>query len=170
MQSEREARDGTRRKAKRPLSEPELRHHDLPDDVERVGHAILGCAIEVHRHLGPGLLEKLYEQALVYEIRSRGLSVEQQVEVAVPYKNIALVGQRIDLCVERLVVVELKSVTEVLPVFRAQTLSYLRAMNLPLGLIINFNVRLLKDGVSRIINERSPMCRVSPSSPSRTSR
>ncbi|MBY0310515.1 MAG: GxxExxY protein [Phycisphaerales bacterium] len=147
-----------------------MRHEDLPEAVERVGHAILGCAIEVHRHLGPGLLEKLYEQALVYEIRSRGLSVEQQVEVTVPYKDIALVGQRIDLCVERLVIVELESVTEVLPVFRAQALSYLRAMNLPLGLIINFNVRLLKDGVSRIINERSPMCRVSASSPSRTSR
>lgn len=132
-----------------------MRHNELTPEMERISHAIIGCAIEVHRELGPGLLEKLYEQALQHELELGGHGVQRQVEVRVPYKGILLEAQRIDLIVDGLVVVELKCVRALEDVHMAQTLSYLRMTALPLGLTINFNHAMLRDGVRRVINERS---------------
>lgn len=126
----------------------------LPDEIEQIGRSVIGCAIEVHRHLGPGLLEKLYEDALVHELRLAGLRTEQQVELEVAYKGIVLRGQRLDLLVNGMIVVELKSLAELHPVHSAQLLSYLRAADLPLGYLFNFNALVLKDAMKRTCNER----------------
>jgi GxxExxY protein len=132
---------------------------DLPLEVERISHEIIGCAIAVHRELGPGLLEKIYEDALIYELGLRSIRVERQVDIVIPYKGVELRGQRLDLLVGGLVVVEVKSVSALLDVHSAQLLSYLRAARLPLGLLLNFNVTLLKTGLERVFNERSPHAR-----------
>jgi GxxExxY protein len=121
----------------------------------QISHQVIGGAIEVHRFLGPGLLESVYEEALCRELMLRGLAVERQVQVQVQlrYKGIDLASHlRLDLVVEDQVVVEVKSVAKVLPVHKAQVLSYLRLYNRWLGLLINFEVELLRLGVSRILN------------------
>mgnify|MGYP005850170983 CR=1 FL=1 len=139
---------------------------ELPTEIERISHRVIGCAIEVHKELGPGLLERLYEDAMVYELRQAGLHAEQQAEIVVPYKGVDLRGQRLDLLVERCLVVEVKAVSQVADVHLAQLLSYLRAARLPLGLLFNFHVTWLRDGMHRVFNERA----VPASSSSRTSR
>lgn len=111
---------------------------------------ILGAAIEVHRVLGPGLLESVYEAALCHELSLRGLSYERQVEAAVCYKGLAIQGQRIDLLVEKAVVVEVKSLAKLPDVPVAQTLSYLKATGLKRGLLLNFGEKRMVDGVRRI--------------------
>jgi len=114
---------------------------------------IIGAAIEVHRALGPGLLESIYEQALVMELVDRGLTVSEQVEVRLAYKGRPLSGLlRLDILVNDLVVVEIKAVERVLSVHEAQLLSYLRLSNKKLGLLINFNVSVLTKAVRRIVN------------------
>ena len=123
--------------------------------------------MEVHTYLGPGLLEGLYEDALCVELASTGLPFERQIEAIVEYKGVPLRGQRLDIVVDRTIIVELKSVERVQDVHKAQLLSYLRMAKLPLGLLINFNTAHLRDGLSRILNERAIP---SPSSPSRPSR
>jgi GxxExxY protein len=111
---------------------------------------IIGAAIEVHRHLGPGLLESAYETCLAYELSQRGLQVERQKALPIVYKNIKLdQGYRIDLLVENRVIVELKVVEQLTDVHEAQLLSYLKFSGCPVGLLINFNVMLLKDGIRR---------------------
>ena len=110
---------------------------------------IIGCAIEVHRHLGPGLLESIYESALCIELKLAGLAYERQKPVPVTYKGHALGDHRLDVLVENTVILELKSVERFDPVFEAQILSYLRMTGKPIGLLINFNTRLLKDGIKR---------------------
>ncbi|MBT8484056.1 MAG: GxxExxY protein [Phycisphaerae bacterium] len=111
---------------------------------------IIGAAIEVHRELGPGLLESIYEEALIAEIRSRGMRVESQVRVPVSYKGLLLDGcYCIDLVVENAVVVELKATGRLLPVHEAQLLTYLRLLDHDVGLLINFNVVTLRDGIRR---------------------
>jgi len=106
--------------------------------------------MEVHRELGPGVLESAYQACLSHELTLRGLSFRQQVEISVAYKGIKLdCGYRIDLIVSEKVVVELKSVQEVLPVHEAQLLTYLRLSGLRIGLLFNFNVAVLKDGIRR---------------------
>ena len=111
---------------------------------------IIGAAIEVHRILGPGLLESIYEEALCHELQLRGLQCERQVEVDVYYKEIVIKGQRLDLLVEGQVVVELKSVSRLPEVAMAQTLSYLKATRLKRALLINFGEKRLVDGVKRV--------------------
>lgn len=146
-----------------------MHRSDLPPEVEELSHRIIGCAIEVHRQLGPGLLEKLYEDALVYELREAGLVVEQQVEISVPYKSTVLRGQRLDVLVENQVIVELKSIAQITDINQAQLLSQLRASGLPLGLLINFNVTVLKNGLHRLLNERAiPVPASRSSRPSRS--
>lgn len=114
---------------------------------------IIGAAIEVHRTLGPGLLESAYETCLLYELREAGLKIERQRPVPLVYKNVKLdCGYRLDLVVEGKVVVEVKSVTGAIAIHEAQLLSYLKLMDCQVGLLINFNVKLLKQGVRRIIN------------------
>lgn len=122
--------------------------------LDRITLAIIQAAIEVHRHLGPGLLESLYRECLVVELRERGLRVIVEERIPVSYKGRTLSGfYRIDLLVEDSVLVELKSVEAVLPVHCAQVLSYLRLTNKPVGLLINFNVPHLVRGVKRIVNK-----------------
>lgn len=120
--------------------------------LNSLSEQIIGSAIEVHRALGPGLLEKIYEEALIHELTLRELQVDRQFAISLNYKGVELVGQRIDLVVQRRVVLELKAVEKVMDVHLAQLLGYLRAGNFPLGLLINFNVPQLIKGVHRRIN------------------
>jgi GxxExxY protein len=118
--------------------------------LNELTQTIIGAAIEVHRHLGPGLLESTYETCLIYELNNLGLTVERQKALPVVYKTIHLdQGYRIDLLVEEKVILELKVVEELTPVHEAQILSYLKLSGCPVGLLLNFNVKMLKDGVRR---------------------
>lgn len=118
-----------------------------------ISKEIIGAAIEVHRQLGPGLLESAYETCLVYELKQKGLEVKQQIALPLVYKGIRLdAGYRIDLFVEKKVIVELKSVEGLAGIHTAQLLTYLKLKELKLGLLINFNEVLLKDGIRRILN------------------
>jgi GxxExxY protein len=115
---------------------------------------IIGFCIEIHGVLGPGLLESAYEECLCHELSLAGLKFERQKPLPVSYKNVNLdCGYRIDLIVENKVIVELKTVDELLPIHEAQILTYLKLANLPVGFLINFNVPLLKQGVKRIVNK-----------------
>lgn len=123
-------------------------------EINEITKNIIGAAIEVHRTLGPGLLESTYEACLFYEIEQMGLYVERQVELPIKYKNVSLeTGYRIDLIVENDVIVELKSVKELLPVHTAQIITYLKIANKSKGLLMNFNEVRLIDGVKRITND-----------------
>ena len=125
----------------------------LPVDVEAAAREIIGAAIEVHRHLGPGFVERIYERALIHELNLRGFTVAIQVPITVAYKGIEIQGQRLDLVVEPGVVVEIKAIEKLLPVHERQLLSYLKSTRYRLGLLINFNVPILKNGgLKRIIN------------------
>lgn len=123
----------------------------IPDDDEWLARESIGAAIEVHRLLGPGFLEKIYERALVHELTLRSIPVQFQKDIFVPYKDIAIPGQQLDLLVGDRVILELKAVSELAPIHEAQLLSYLKATGLRLGLLINFNTRLLKDGIKRLV-------------------
>jgi GxxExxY protein len=121
--------------------------------LNEITGTIIGAAIEVHRALGPGLLESAYEACLAHEIAEQGLSVESQKPLPLIYKSIRLdCGYRLDLLVENTVIVEIKSVDTLLPIHTAQLLSYLKLADLQVGLLINFNVEILKNGVRRIVN------------------
>ena len=121
--------------------------------INNLTRSIIGSAIEVHKELGPGLLESTYEACLFYELNQKGLFVEKQKILPVKYKGIELeIGYRIDLLVENQVLIELKSVKEILPIHSAQLLSYLKISNREIGLLFNFNETKLVDGVKRIIN------------------
>ena len=111
---------------------------------------ILGAAIEVHRCLGPGLLESSYETCLVYELRQLGLNITQQESLPILYKGLSLdCGYRLDIVVENQVILEIKAVDELAPIHQAQLLSYLRLSPYQIGLLINFNVRMLTQGIRR---------------------
>lgn len=113
---------------------------------------IINCAIKVHKTLGPGLLESVYEKCLAYELSKRGLKVEVQKEMPIVYEEIVFdKGYRIDLLVEDSVVVELKSVSEMKPIYSAQTLTYLKLAKLKVALLINFNEILFKNGIKRLV-------------------
>ena len=118
-----------------------------------IAAVILDAAFKIHRTLGPGLLESVYQATLDFELKKRGLSVVQQVGLPVYYENIKLeLGFRVDLIVGDKVIIEIKSVEALAPVHRKQLLTYLRLMNLHLGLLLNFNVELLKNGIQRVVN------------------
>lgn len=120
---------------------------------DELSNIIIGAAIEVHKYLGPGLLESAYEECLCRELSMKGVSFERQKNLPVIYKDISLdCGYRLDLLVESLVVVELKAVERVDPIHRAQLLTYLKLSDLWLGMLINFNVPVLRDGIVRIVN------------------
>ncbi|NTW59966.1 MAG: GxxExxY protein [Nitrospirae bacterium] len=120
-------------------------------DLNAITENIIGCAIEVHRNLGPGLLESVYDKAMCYEIGAKGMRFQNQLVVPILYKGTTLGEHRIDMIVEDEIIVELKAVDRMDPVFKAQILSYMRMTNKKLGLLINFNVPYLKDGIQRII-------------------
>ena len=120
---------------------------------EEIGHAIIGAAIKVHSTVGPGLLESAYETCLVYEIERRRVRARRQVPVTIRYEELTIDnGYRIDLLVEDAVVVELKAVPTVLPVHRAQLLSYLRFGGFKLGFLLNFHVAQMREGIVRMVN------------------
>jgi len=119
---------------------------------EDLTHRIIGCAIDVHKELGPGLLESAYEECLCFELGNKGIKFERQVNLPLMYKGNKLdAGYRLDLLVENKIVMELKSVEKILPVYEAQLLTYLKLTKLPLGFLVNFNVPVLKDGIIRRI-------------------
>lgn len=114
---------------------------------------IIGIALELHRNVGPGLLESSYENALAYDLREAGLEVKQQVAVPFFYKEMKMdVGYRLDMIIENKIIVEVKSVEVVAPVHYSQLLTYLKLSDMKLGLLINFNTRLLKEGIHRVVN------------------
>ena len=118
-----------------------------------ISHKIIGVAIDVHRHFGPGLLESVYEYGLAHELRLAGLSVEQQVPLPLTYKGVKLeCGYRLDIYVERKVIVEVKSIEELGNLHFAQTLTYLKLSECKLGLLINFNTLVLAGGINRVVN------------------
>lgn len=119
---------------------------------EELTKKIIGSAIEVHKVLGPGLLESAYEECLVYELKNAGLKAERQIPVPIAYKEVKLeMGYRIDILVEDTVIIELKAVEALTKVHEAQILTYLKFAGKKVGLLINFNVLLLKDGIQRYI-------------------
>ncbi len=123
------------------------------DELNRISGKIIEYAIAVHKELGPGMFEGAYEVCLVHELVRNGFDVQRQLVLPIVYQNIKLdAGYRIDLLIENAVIVELKVVDKLHPVHEAQLLSYLRMSDLRLGLLINFNVKLLKDGIRRVVN------------------
>ena len=123
------------------------------ENINNITGSIIDAAIKVHTALGPGLLESAYEACLQFELVKRGLAVRRQVEMPILYEGIRLeVGYRIDLLVENCVVVECKAVRELTPIDTAQIISYLKLSDCPIGLLINFHSKLLKDGIHRFAN------------------
>lgn len=119
-----------------------------------ISYVIIGAAIELHKTIGPGLLESAYENALAYDLREMGLEVKQQVAMPFIYKNVRQdIGYRVDLIVEKKVIVEIKSLETLAPVHFSQTLTYLRLSGIKLGLLMNFNVKVMKDGIHRLVNK-----------------
>lgn len=136
---------------------------------EALTEQIIGAAIEVHKAIGPGLLESVYQQCLCHELHLRGLRFRREVQVPVIYKNVALdCGYRLDLIVEETVILELKSVDRIITVHEAQLITYLKLMDKPVGLIINFNVPVLTRGgiIRRVFDSASPRLRGESSSES----
>ena len=124
------------------------------ENLDRITDSIIGAAIEVHRALGPGLLESAYEACLAFELAQHGLVVEQQKPLPVVYREVKLdCGYRLDLLVEGRVIVEIKAVNRLAPIHQAQLLSYLKLSGCKVGLLINFNVEVVKDGIRRVVND-----------------
>jgi len=123
----------------------------IPQQDEALAKVIIGAAIEVHRELGPGFLESIYRRAMAHELSLRGIQVEQEKDILVPYKGIQIPGQRFDLVVGGRIILELKCVEDFAPIHQAQLISYLKTTGLRLGLLINFKTQLLKDGIKRVV-------------------
>jgi GxxExxY protein len=124
----------------------------LKMETNQITEKIIGCAIEVHKNLGPGLLESAYEECLYYELNNLGLNVKKQLALPVVYKDVKLdAGYRIDLLIENKVIVEIKSVEAIAEIHKAQLMTYMKLANIKIGLLINFNVSRLKDGIVRWI-------------------
>ena len=118
-----------------------------------ISHKIIGCAIELHKALGPGLLESVYEVTLAYDLRQEGLDVKAQVPIPLVYKEVKQdIGYRLDLLVEDKVIIEIKSIENLAPVHFAHALTYLKLSDKRLALLINFNTKVLKEGIHRLVN------------------
>jgi GxxExxY protein len=123
------------------------------NDIEEIGRNIVHSAIKVHKTLGPGLLESVYQKCLAYELENAGLTVACEVPLPVKYETVIIdVGFRIDMMIQRTVIVENKTVDKIAPIHEAQLLTYLKLTNLKLGFLLNWNVLLMKDGVKRMVN------------------
>ena len=123
-------------------------------DENELSYKIIGVALELHKSLGPGLLESVYETALAHDLSEVGLDVKRQVALPFVYKNINMeVGYRIDILVNDKVIIEVKAIETLAPVHFAQTLTYLKLSNLKLALLVNFNVKTLREGIHRIVNQ-----------------
>ncbi len=122
-------------------------------DINKLSSKVIGAAIEVHKTLGPSLLESAYEECLCHELSLQGLSFERQKPLAVTYKEKLLdCGYRLDIVVEKKIILELKSCEKIEPIHKAQLLTYLRLSGINLGLILNFNVPVMRNGIARVVN------------------
>ncbi|HEX9933612.1 MAG TPA: GxxExxY protein [bacterium] len=127
-------------------------HEPIPENLDNAGKQIVDSAFKVHQALGPGLLESVYEECLVYELGKRGLTVERQKEIPIQYDGETLSTRlKIDVLVENGIVIELKAVEAMLPLYQAQILTYLKLTGFRLGYLINFNVPLIKQGIQRFV-------------------
>lgn len=130
--------------------------HPLFAKADALSHSVIGASIEVHREKGAGLIESIYEKCLMHELRLRGLSSVNQKSVAITYKDLVFQEKlRFDVLVEDCLLIEVKSIERVLPIHKAQLLSYLKLLNVPVGLLINFHEPMLKDGIDRLILPRA---------------
>ena len=121
-------------------------------EVERVAREIVDAAFKIHSKVGPGLLESAYQTLMSYELTKRGLLVEKEVPVPVVYEEVRLdAGYRLDLLVNKCVIVEIKAVEKLHPVHEAQIMTYLKLLNIRLGILVNFNVKLIKEGIKRVV-------------------
>jgi GxxExxY protein len=124
----------------------------IPPETNEIARQTIDAAYKVHRHFGPGLLESIYEESLIYELTKRGLRVESQVVVPVYYEDLCLRGTlKLDLLIENALVVELKSVEALMPAHKAQLITYLKVSKHRLGLLINFGSYIFKDGINRVV-------------------
>jgi len=128
-----------------------MKYEPIPAATERIASDVIGAAIEVHRCLGPGFLEKIYEEALCVELSARKVPFERQKSVAVVYKGISISGQRIDLVVGRCLIAEIKAASALHAIHEAKLLSYLKTTGLRIGLLLNFHEQTLKEGLKRIV-------------------
>lgn len=128
-----------------------MEHREPSERVDRLARRVIGAAIEVHRHLGPGLLESAYQQALLHELQLQGMDTQRHVHVPIDYKGVVVGAYKLDFLVEEELILELKSIERFAPTHRAQLLGYLHATRLELGLLLNFNVARLKDGICRVV-------------------
>jgi GxxExxY protein len=123
-----------------------------PRENDLLTEKIIGFAIEVHRHLGPGLLESAYEECLCYELKQNGIQFQRQIALPVVYKGVRLdCGYRMDIVVDQQVIIELKTVERLLPIHEAQMLTYMKLSGIRTGLLLNFNSAVLKDGIRRLM-------------------
>ncbi|MBN8249247.1 MAG: GxxExxY protein [Verrucomicrobia bacterium] len=131
--------------------------HSTTSSDNTLTHLVIGRAIEVHRHLGPGLLESAYEECLAYEFSQAGLQFIRQQTLPIRYKEVSLdCGYRLDFLIAGEVIIEVKAVAELLPIHEAQLLTYLKVSGCPLGLLVNFNVPILTQGIRRLIHTPTP--------------
>ncbi len=132
-----------------------MNHRDTEaqrSELNELTRCMIGLCMEVHRTLGPGLLESAYEAALAYELSQAGIPFQKQIDLPLDYKGVKLdCGYRLDFIIANELIVELKAVQEILPVHKAQLLTYLKLNHKPLGLLVNFNVPLLKEGIERVV-------------------
>ena len=129
-----------------------MKYENLPEETERIAKQVVDAAYHVHKVLGPGLLEKIYEVCLCYELTKRHIKFKRQVNVPIKYDNMTFdEGYRLDMLAEDQIIIELKACDKYNPVWNAQVLSYLKVTGKRLGLIINFNVHLIKQGIKRVI-------------------
>jgi GxxExxY protein len=133
------------------------KHADLSSEHEAIVSSTIGCAIDVHRELGPGFKESIYHTAFRLELKSRGIQFESEKAILVKYRQWTIPGQRIDLIVEGTVLVEVKAVPKLRPLHKYQVQSYLRTTGLPVGLLLNFNAPLLWDGLERVLPPGTPV-------------
>ena len=121
-------------------------------EFDELSRKVIGLSIEVHRELGPGLLENTYKQCLAYELSQAGINFQMEVELPVKYKNVLIsCGYRIDLLIENNLIIELKSVDKIIPIHEAQLLTYMKLSDIKVGLLMNFNEIVLKDGIKRFV-------------------
>ncbi|MFI4860353.1 MAG: GxxExxY protein [Phycisphaerales bacterium JB063] len=141
--------------------------HEVPEELNRVTEAVIGAAIEVHRQLGPGFLEATYHRAMEIELELRGVLFDSETPVSLSYKGQPIGEGRLDLLVSEAVVVELKAVDSLAPIHHAQVISYLKATGHTLGLLVNFNVEVLRDGLKRVVFTQSDLPSSASSAPLR---
>lgn len=130
-----------------------MKRIQIPEEVESLTKEAVDAAFSVHKELGPGLLESAYQECLAFELKLRGLVHQRELPVPLSYKGTLIeVGFRADLLIQNSLLIELKAVEQLLPIHKAQIITYLKILKLPLGLLINFNEVLIKDGIHRVLN------------------